>query len=288
MQSKESIHNSNPIPYIRVEPNLSSATGFGNFIEWNLHPKFHRDGTHIFFVEKAFSLSGPWITVAQSIDQLFAFDQTEEVGYRGELDSYYRIRLKVMGGGEPEWYLSEPAASRGYWWSKRDYLLSKEILRRELVRMKRGSGNIGYLLKRKTFGEKCPRCIDKATGKATDSQCPVCFGTGYNGGYYGPVVLWVEFGEERIIKRVAETGMVSEVSTTARCPAFPDIQSNDVWMNKHTGQIYRIGAEVANVAKVRNVPIVKQFTFSLVPTSDILYSYGNPKDSETRVIEPAE
>lgn len=278
MQSEEKKTTLNAIPYVKVEPNISTVLGLGHYIEWALHPKFKGFGDFIFFVEKSPAASGPWEVVSQVVNQLFAYDNTGEVGYRPDLNWYYRIRLKlVTPDNQEKWYLSDIVSSNAYWWEKRDYLLAKEIIRRELLKMERGSGNKGWLLKRKTFGQLCPTCLDPATNEATDGSCPDCFGTSYLGGYYAPVPFWVEFGPEQIVRKIGEMGMINQVISQARVVSFPVVDSNDAWMNSTSGQIYKFDTTIANVANVRNIPIIKSVQLSPVGKDDILYSYGKPE-----------
>lgn len=59
------------------------------------------------------------------------------------------------------------------------------IKHRELV-LNRLSGAWFNLLKRKTYGTFCTSCYDETLQRNTNSKCPVCFDTGYVGGYYLP------------------------------------------------------------------------------------------------------
>lgn len=64
-----------------------------------------------------------------------------------------------------------------------------------------------YVLVRKRAGERCPRCWSNLTSNVMDPQCPVCYGTGYTGGYASyPIWGQFQYPRETYVYGPAERG----------------------------------------------------------------------------------
>ena len=70
-------------------------------------------------------------------------------------------------------------------------LQALEIIRRKniILTNPRYNARTFYLLKIRTWGNFCSRCIDSITQKPQDDHCPVCYGTGIEGGYHTPLSI---------------------------------------------------------------------------------------------------
>jgi hypothetical protein len=69
----------------------------------------------------------------------------------------------------------------------------KKINERNLWLLK-NTGVICDLYTRKWEGEHCPDCYDELRGRASNSMCPKCFGTGFVNGYEPQFALYVRLG----------------------------------------------------------------------------------------------
>lgn len=72
---------------------------------------------------------------------------------------------------------------------------------------------------KRTSGVECPRCgINKKIGNVS-SKCIVCYGTGYDGGYYPPVLAWIDykqsFGLSLEKSALMKTHTSSQIITTS-------------------------------------------------------------------------
>jgi len=66
-------------------------------------------------------------------------------------------------------------------------LIAKDILRIKTLGLVRKSGRQFYLIKKRSTGVHCTRCWDETLFRSTDGSCHVCFGTGWQNGYYNPI-----------------------------------------------------------------------------------------------------
>lgn len=65
----------------------------------------------------------------------------------------------------------------------------REIVRRKNINLQnpRFSGRDFQVIKRRTWGTHCNACWDESLQRSTDSNCLVCYGTGWINGYYDPI-----------------------------------------------------------------------------------------------------
>lgn len=258
---------------VRVEPNVSPILGCGTYIEWFMDPRFNEPGPWTFYVERAKEVNGHYTVVATTENQPYAYDETIDQSDKiGDVSWWYRIRV---GTANNKYFLSEQI-SAGDTWDKRDWLVANRIIKKELLLLQKRSGQQGVLLKRRNWGVPCPRCLDPATGEATDSHCPVCFGTAFEGGYYAPLTYWVSTEPNEFSVSVKQLGAEADARETARGLASPPPAPNDIFIKDKTGQCYRIESQIKTVAHIRGNPIVYQFGLGLIQSSDIIYSYVLP------------
>lgn len=71
--------------------------------------------------------------------------------------------------------------------TKPDYV-TREVIRRKNIGVSNSYGGEKFvILKRRTMGDLCPNCWDTILGSRNIDDCPVCYDTGFSGGYYEPI-----------------------------------------------------------------------------------------------------
>lgn len=182
----------------------------------------------------------------------------------------YRVKL-TTGRGE---YVSGSSAILGHL-STRQWLFVRAIMRRHILEARGLVSYEGFLLKRKTHGQRCVACVDPFTGGVTDSSCAACDGTGIVEGY------WLA-ATTRMINMSPETnytqrddsmtrGTVNDVIVKGRFLGLPAINARDVWILKDSDQRWMIH-RVQNVAEIDNVPVIVEAELRLVEASDVIYA----------------
>lgn len=76
---------------------------------------------------------------------------------------------------------------------RRTEILSMEVQRREYFFLSRFGGIQSYLFRRKTYGLRCSKCWNSLTEMVMDDHCPDCLGTSFEGGYFNPAPLYIQF-----------------------------------------------------------------------------------------------
>lgn len=259
---------------IRIEPNISPILGCGSYVEWFMDQRFNEPGPWTFYVERAKDFSGQYEVVATTVNQPFAYDETIDGSDKTGVPSWwYRIRVKTANN---KFYLSDPV-SAGETWDKRDWLLANRIIKKEMLLLRKRSGQDGILIKRRTFGLPCPKCLDPATGEATNSHCDVCFGTGFEGGYYAPIDCWIATEPNQWTSKVGQLGHEVSLVEKVRALASTPFEPNDIWISNKTGQCYRVGSAISHLAHIRGAAIICGFSLELLETSNVVYTYVAPR-----------
>lgn len=267
----------------------------GTLICWRLRDGFIATGPFYFYVETAPAGSNEWTPINDEplIDTCCAMDTYQR--YYDQLSYiYYRVRLVLPAEldsitGLPIEYVSQPHQGNGMW-SRRDWLISRDIIRREYLaqRKRHNITSGGYILKRRRWGTKCTQCLDYDTGGTTQSQsCTLCYGTGFLGGYFTAIDFRFTF-EALPNRRLAledNVGLTNNIVKKARGVAYPHLDANDVYVRTDTGERYFVQT-IANAAEYGGVPLVILAELRLAPNTDIVYTVPLDPTRTTVLIRP--
>lgn len=194
---------------------------------------------------------------------------------------YYRIKLEHQNG--KIWY-SEPANLFGAL-KKKDWLIAKEINRKECVRLQKVGVPLA-IFKKRHWGVECTYCRDKATEMRTKEWCLKCFGTGILGGFYPPIDTYGEIVPQGRVSDIDEQGFggKDEHRAQIRLMNYPIINRDDVVVEKETN--IRWNTWYRNFVEWRRVPVIQQAELSEIPPSSIRYRLSyDLTDISSNVIE---
>jgi hypothetical protein len=183
-----------------------------------------------------------------------------------QIKGAYRLKLVLSS----EEFISSPFPVMGHL-GYTDYRTLLKIERAEM--RNKHILTEGVLLKKKQMGDACPQCLNDLLKQPHKTNCPVCFNTGFVGGYYPParcdVVLELSAAHDQVDPQVR--GPINDQEVSARILAYHQPVTFDVWCNLRTGDRYRI-TSVKNIVQIKTVPIVHTAQMRRIPNSDIAYS----------------
>lgn len=245
----------------------------------------------LFTVEVSDAPNGTWLAVGQTAGWWLV----DPAANRDRQRTYYRVT--ATAGTKST--VGQPVQAGGGL-SHRDWLLARNILRKEQLNMVKGvGGRRGKLLKRRVWGDPCIACREFVTGSQTTPHCTSCYGTGIVGGYFPPVDFWAVSQPYNKNYKVADTtGQESDNSRSYRFIALPPLDPGDIWVDGSTGGRYEIGTAEKSIqvaAAIRGVPLVYLAQLDLVPDVNVIYDYpiDGVEDSFTpgargeAIVEPA-
>lgn len=247
------------------------------YVYWEFERGFADPGPYLFQLQASHGgtpRADDWFNVGVETDLFYAVDDGGSKHQRmfGKTPTLvYRVLLKTPQGI----YVSHPANVLGRL-GKHDWLIVREILRKEQLNHRVFSSVKGYLLKGRRYGEECT-CRDKSVGgkftdEVLDSSCPICYGTGFVSGYYPPTEYYALLNPEatRESRDLNQTGTNKPVVIQSRFLATLPLVQGDAWVNSGSDERYYVHS-IKELAVWKSVPIIYSAELRLAPFTDALY-----------------
>lgn len=245
------------------------ASGFTFY--WAMRGGFNDPLPWTYVVQMGFSQEGPWSNVSPELKDVFAWKSGEGVRVNKARSLFFRVSCKT-GSGE---YLSDARSPYGNL-SRQEYLIGREIMRREVLHMKKLAGSKCHVWMVSNYGPKCPHCLDPITGQRRNGNCRYCYGTGFYPAYIGPFETWCIFSEnnQHQLQEGAEgIGMIEQKSFQVRMASSVPVKKNDIVCDLPSGKRYYVG-QVQISAELRRVPLVQTLLVNEIATTDPAYRVG--------------
>lgn len=157
----------------------------------------------------------------------------------------------------------ENVETLGYIW--------REAIRRNQWILEQGGERVLAFMQ-KTMGTKCTKCFtDKRverTHATANKQCLACYGTGFEGGYIGPVPIILAPKQEERALEWTEFGMKLGMVWSTWTTNFPLLRQRD-FIRTQMGELFVIGP-VSRI-ETKGLILQQQFNVSLINTTDIRY-----------------
>lgn len=261
-----------PFRSFRIAP--SYAGGFS--YSWELSGGFNDPAPWVFTVQRGPTNEGPWEDISPKLVNAVAWRDEGGKNLGGKANTlYFRAVLRTKRGT----YVSpvmQPYGDLG----RREFLLAREIIRREALRARILSGVECDVYIRSTFGPKCTHCIDPVTGEVRDAHCRYCFGTGRYPAYYGPHRMMLSFSTDAAHRKGNSNDGTHETRMfEALAIGNPVLKHGDVIVDTRQDKRYVIGT-ASVTAEVRRIPCLQNLAFEEAPVSDSVYRIGLPVDDD--------
>lgn len=165
-------------------------------------------------------------------------------------------------------------------------LRSIEVQRREYWLLSRFAGIGSYLFRKKTYGMRCTRCWNATTEQVTDDHCPQCLGTSFQGGFFDPVKLFLQYDPTPNQEVKSYIGHDEENTIGAWTISMPDIRLGDVLVRIGDWNLY----EVSNIrtTELQGNVVRQMLTLIQLSKGDVEYQLvtRNLPDFPTQYLEP--
>lgn len=252
-----------------------SPSYLGGFLYcWEVCGGFNDPGPWSFVVQRGPTGDGPWKDISPRLVNVVAWKDEGGKNLVGKSNTlYFRVVMKTPAGTYVS-HAMQPYGDLG----RREYLLAREIIRRESLRARVLSGVECDLYIRSTFGPKCTFCIDPVTGDVRDSHCKKCLGTGRYPAYFGPHRMMLSFSTDSAhSKDNSNDGTHETRMFEAMAIGNPVIKKGDVIVDVKQDKRYVVGV-ASVVSEVRRVACLQKVGFSEAPLSDPVYRLGEDCD----------
>jgi hypothetical protein len=255
---------------------VSVSPDRSKLIQWTMNPIF-RTVAEVAGFHVDMSRGGEWtrLTDTPIIDMCLYIDTLKHrCGLRADI--FYRVVAVDTASNE---YKSKPVNIFQYWKDKPQWLIARDIIRKEYLRLNTlPTGVAGTLLKRRQHGPRCTTCTDHDLGEVVASCCPLCFGTGFLGGYYNGIPYSLDLsGTASKEQKTATFGTVNNKQRTARAVAFPLVSEYDVWVADKSNLRFIINT-VQNTGETLIIPLIYQLGISELVQRDGAYDIPLTQD----------
>lgn len=139
------------------------------------------------------------------------------------------------------------------------------------IRLKHVTGVPVLLYISKKWGKVCTSCWDGASNYPTPKKsCTRCYGTGFLGGYFDPIKIWVSFPAPKIKNVRMGAPSYSTLDTPViQAPAYPIISISDILYVVYSGKAYKV-QEVQEIQH-RGITVSHQLTTTLLKKDSDFY-----------------
>lgn len=149
---------------------------------------------------------------------------------------------------------------------------AREIMRQVDVDLSFSGTPAMVYLKRK--GARCSQCWDPILKKATRSSCPVCFATGFEGGYYAPILTLINFQPEPKADQPEMTRR-QDSQGQAKMAGFPEVRPSDILYEVNLGARWRV--VTINPSEMERTLLIQELTLAKINPGDIEHTLPIPE-----------
>jgi len=259
-------------PFDRVV--VSYLTHGGTHVMWNLRDDFLDKQPLTFQLQYGMTANpdaNDWLDVGLPVTDNYLAVDGEQRAFAKFNTTYYRVQLTTSKGT----YYSVPVNAMGALnWT--DWRHAREIIRRELKEDRFASVE-GFLLKRRLTGIPCQNCMDDMTDDTVNPDCPICYGTRFECGYYFPMACsYAQFSPRTVhVERDGARGTITDIAVVAKMTLMTLLMEEDIWVNRFTDERYYIHS-IRSVAEIRSVPILGNVEMRPIPASSPVYGIVIP------------
>jgi len=127
-----------------------------------------------------------------------------------------------------------------------------------------------FVYLRKHDGAYCGECWDKVSKKRIKSYCLTCFNTNFTGGYYSPILKYIDFSPDNKSKIVTQLGEMQPGEVACTVGPFPIIKPGDIILDIINSDRYLV--KRVNLAEKRQIPLLQALSVETIPKSDVTHA----------------
>lgn len=122
---------------------------------------------------------------------------------------------------------------------------------------------------RRRGGVPCPKCFDPISKKRMISQCSVCYGTNWAGGFHNPIDCYIDYSPNPKVSDIAQWGEVQPNESNILMSNYPELNPGDVIRELRQGRMWRV-IHVTDTEK-RRAPVLQFSRVTEIKPGDVEY-----------------
>lgn len=181
-------------------------------------------GSCVFNIYKSESQEGPFVKITDTPTTASGYKDYNTRQTSKFVFDYYKIEVIKSDGTTVQ---SSPVT----WINKRtDWveLRAREVQRREWLLLRKFTGVQSYIFKRRTYGQRCKLCWNPTVSKTVNPNCPECYGTSFEGGYFTPISTLVGYDAQTKTSAFNYAGKLEANEISGWTINYPNIDFKDL------------------------------------------------------------
>lgn len=256
--------------------NIAPSYDRGFVFSWTMESDFMDAGPWKFRIQEAETPAGPWKTVSPELENSFFYSESKPRVAPKDQNLFFRILLSTPDG-RYESHVESPYCSL----SRREFLLAREIMRKEILMQRKMSGVLSRIWYKAIFGPKCTECGDFVLGDTKNSRCLACFGTGHVPGYYGPFNAYVTYAPMERNKGMQQHMVEEPYMTTGTVIGSLRLKKDDVIVDPVSNSRFFVGT-VRNLVEFRRYPVIQSVQLSEIAKSHVVYKLDRREEEHAK------
>lgn len=224
---------------------------YGYFVQWTLTSLDPAEGSlFTFTLDRSGGPNGPWTQVLSAGDQYSFMDRFDEVqstleelqpnSLRLFQEVHYRVTATSVSTGHQVVTLEETgphdATRRMQMYLRKAQNYFKRTLRYNATPI--------AILKKRRWGPRCPKCFDKRTKEVIRPNCPVCWGTGFVGGYWAPFYTKARRNVSSNSSSITPAQKSDANDGSFWIEAYPSVERDDIIVSKSDQRRFRCDVQL--------------------------------------------
>jgi len=232
---------------------------YGYFVQWSMSSiPPEESGTFAFTLERSGGPNGPWTKILDANDQ-YAFsdrfdaiestaDELQPNSLRLYQEVYYRVTCTTPTGK----VLTDVEETGSHAPSRKmmQYLRKGQ---RDFRLTLKYNGTPVALLKKRRWGVRCPKCFDKGTKEVARPNCPVCWSTGFVGGYWEPFYTKARRNVSSNTSTITPAQKSDANDASFWLPDYPSLERDDLIVSFSDQRRFRVDVSIETNIQLNTV-----------------------------------
>lgn len=264
----------NPFQSLQFIPNFNT----GHLVGWLLDPAFKYVTPYSFIFEASQVPTFTELYFSKDVGTALMAVDDSKLKQTWDDDFFYRV---ILNNGDGKKYISPNLLFGAALENKKKYCIAAEIVRKELLRMVKFTGQQAWVLKRKLVSTKKFAVVDEISGVPIADE-PTDYGTGEDGGYHTPLGIYYSIEDGSQKKNLNEEGFgVNDLyEYKIRTIGFPPLDVRDIIVDVSSDTRFNILDVQNSYMPGTNIAIIQEITARLVPNTDPIYRVEVPRNYE--------
>lgn len=189
-------------------------------VEWRVKPTNRPINDFDFVVFRSQSPGGPFVKVSDELVETFAFADV----HASQKARWRKWNFKVMAIERATGEFTESEVTSN---GEKPDRIALSIIRRNNLILKVKNGIDAFVFVERTFGQKCT-CLDPVKQRKKRSDCPICLGTTFVGGFLDPIQIRVNISPSPKVSQFANFGELQPNQTAGWMSNFPELKQRDL------------------------------------------------------------